>query len=114
MFEIKHYLTDDRRDVFMNWRSQVKDTKVRIAIDRRINRLELGNFGDHKHCREGVWELRLDLGPGYRVYYARAGKTVVLLLCGGTKHSQETDISEACAYWKDWQRRNDREQEKKR
>ncbi len=84
----------------------MKDSKAKIAIDRRIYRAELGNFGDHKPCREGVWELRIDTGPGYRVYYARAGRTVVLLLCGGIKRSQDADISKACEYWKDWQRSN--------
>lgn len=106
MFEIRHYLTPDGRDVFDEWRSQVKDTKARIAIDRRLYRVELGNFGDHKPCRDGVWELRIDMGPGYRVYYARAGKTVVLLLFGGDKRSQTADITQACDYWQDWQRAN--------
>nr|WP_245590261.1 type II toxin-antitoxin system RelE/ParE family toxin [Desulfobulbus elongatus] len=64
MFEIKHYITDDGRDVFEDWRDKVKDSKAKIAIDRRIYRAELGNFGDHKPCREGVWELRIDVGPG--------------------------------------------------
>lgn len=65
-----------------------------------------GNFGDCKPCREGVWELREDFGPGYRVYCARSGKTVVLLLCGGDKRKQDADISRAVEYWKDYQRRN--------
>ncbi|MDR2014424.1 MAG: type II toxin-antitoxin system RelE/ParE family toxin [Azoarcus sp.] len=111
MFEIKHYLTSDGHDVFMDWRNQVKDNTVRIAIDRRINRVELGNFGDHKFCQDGVWELRLDLGSGYRIYYAQAEKSVILLLCGGTKRSQKADILKACAYWKDWQQRSNMEQE---
>jgi len=76
MFEIRHYITDDGRDVFADWRDKVKDSKAKIAIDRRIYRAEPGNFGDHKPCREGVWELRIDVGPGYRVYYAQAGQTV--------------------------------------
>lgn len=106
MFEIRHYITDDGRDVFADWRNSVKDTKAKIAVDRRIYRVELGNLGDHKACREGVWELRIDVGQGYRVYYAQAGQTLVLLLCGGTKRSQDADISRACDYWKDWQRSN--------
>lgn len=106
MLEIRHYVTEDGRDVFADWRDQVRDSHVKIAIDRRIYRVELGNFGDHKHCRDGVWELRLDMGPGYRVYYALAGRSVVLLLCGGIKRSQEADIPTACEYWKDWQRSN--------
>lgn len=78
---------------------------ARIAVDRRVNRVELGNFGDHEFCRDGVWELRIDVGPGYRVYYALAGKTVVLLLCGGDKRKQNADIDRAYEYWQDWQRR---------
>lgn len=113
MFEIRHYITDDGRDVFADWRDKVKDSKAKIAIDRRIYRAEPGNFGDHKPCREGMWELRIDVGPGYRVYYAQAGQTVVLLLCGGIKRSQDADISKACEYWKDWQRSN-MKQEKER
>ncbi len=106
MYEIKHYITREDRDVFADWRDTLKDNKAKIAIDRRIFRAELGNFGDHKPCREGVWELRIDVGPGYRVYYAQAGQTLILLLCGGTKRSQDADISEACEFWKDWQRNN--------
>ena len=57
-------------------------------------------------CREGVWELRIDQGPGYRVYCAMAGAVVVLLLCGGDKGTQDADIERAIGYWKDWQRRS--------
>ena len=81
MFEIKHYVADDGLDVFADWRDKVKDSKARIAIDRRIYRVELGNFGDSKPCREGVWELRINAGPGYRIYYAqgRSGCDLVAL-----------------------------------
>lgn len=112
MFEIKHYITHDGLDVFADWHEKVKDNKTRIAIDRRIYRVELGNFGDHKPCREGVWELRIDVGPGYRVYYSQVGNTLVLLLCGGTKRSQNADIAKACEYWKDWQRSNAQREKK--
>jgi putative addiction module killer protein len=106
MYEIRHYLTPNEKDVFMAWRRQLRDGKAKIAIDRRINRIELGNFGDHRFCRDGVWELRIDVGPGYRVYYAIAGTQVVLLLCGGDKRTQDADINRACEYWLDWQGRN--------
>ena len=72
---------------------------------RRVNRMAEGNFGDHKFCRDGVWELRIDQGAGYRVYYAIASSIVVLLLCGGDKGSQDADVERAVDYWKDWQRR---------
>ncbi|MDO8263321.1 MAG: type II toxin-antitoxin system RelE/ParE family toxin [Gallionella sp.] len=105
MYEIRHYLTDDQKDVYLEWLKKQRDTRARIAIDRRVNRVELGNFGDHKFCRDGVWELRIDVGAGYRVYYAVAGQEIVLLLCGGDKRLQDTDIARACEYWQDWQRR---------
>jgi putative addiction module killer protein len=89
----------------MEWRRQLRDTKAKIAVDRRVSRMELGNFGDHKFCRDGVWELRIDVGQGYRVYYAIAGTRLVLLLCGGDKRTQDADVDRACAYWLDWQRR---------
>ena len=105
MFENRHYLTPDGKDVVSDWLRSLRDAKARIAIDRRINRLELENFGDHKFCRDGVWELRIDIGPGYRVYYAMAEREVVLLLCGGDKRTQSADIDRACINWADWQRR---------
>jgi putative addiction module killer protein len=103
VYEIRHYLTSDERDPFFEWRCKLRDTKAKIAIDRRINRVELGNFGDHKFCRDGVWELRIDVGPGYRVYYAIAGRQIILLLCGGDKRTQDSDITRACEYWQYWQ-----------
>lgn len=106
MYEIRHYLTPEGNDVYLEWQRKLRDTRARIAIDRRINRIELGNFGDHKFLADGVWELRIDIGPGYRVYYALAGSTVVLLLCAGDKGSQQKDIARACSYWHDWQRRD--------
>ncbi|PTR10559.1 putative addiction module killer protein [Nitrosospira sp. Nsp5] len=105
MYEIRHYLTDDSKDIYLDWLRKLRDVTARIAVDRRVNRIELGNFGDHKFCRDGVWELRIDVGAGYRVYYAIADKEIVLLLCGGDKRTQDTDIDRACEYWQDWQRR---------
>lgn len=108
VYEIRHYLTEDGKDVFMDWRRQLREMQAKIAIDRRITRVELGNFGDHKFCREGVWELRIDVGPGYRVYYAVAGSQVILLLLGGDKSTQSADINRACNFWKNWQRRSEK------
>jgi putative addiction module killer protein len=106
MYEIRHYLTVDDRDVYLDWLRKQRDTTAKLAIVRRINRVELGNFGDHMFCCDGVWEFRIDVGAGYRVYYAIAGKEIVLLLCGGDKRTQESDIAQAGAYWQDWQRRS--------
>ena len=106
MIEIKHYIDSTGRDFFEDWRNQIRDVQARIAIDRRLMRLELGNFGDHKPLRDGIWELRIDTGPGYRVYYTKIANTIVLLLCGGDKRKQSADISRACEYWRDWQVNN--------
>ena len=103
--QILHYLTAEGRDLFQDWLDRLRDMRARVAIQRRIDRLVLGNFGDHRFCRDGVWELRIDVGAGYRVYYTQAGGTMVLLLCGGDKRPQDADIARAVACWQDYQRR---------
>jgi putative addiction module killer protein len=105
MYEIFHYQTADGRDPFQEWLNKLRDRQAKARIAVRINRMAAGNFGDHKPVGGGVWELRIDAGPGYRVYYALAGAQVVLLLVGGDKSSQQTDIERATAYWADQQRR---------
>lgn len=72
----------------------------------RLRRIEAGNFGDCNPAGDGVAELRVDVGAGYRVYYARHGRDIVLLLCGGDKRSQSTDIQIAKRYWAEFKRRN--------
>ncbi|WP_107316597.1 type II toxin-antitoxin system RelE/ParE family toxin [Achromobacter xylosoxidans] len=110
IYQIQHYLTaGDHRDVYLDWLRRLLDSQVKVAVVRRVARMELGNFGDYKFCRDGVWELRIDVGPGYRVYYAPSGHRVVLLLCGGDKRTQASDIAKAVGYWQDWQRRADDE-----
>jgi putative addiction module killer protein len=109
VYEIRHYLTEDGKDLFLEWIKQVRDPIAKMQIIKRINRVEQGNFGDHKFCRDGVWELRVDIGAGYRVYYAQAGSYMVLLLCGGDKSTQSADIDRAVKNWQDWQRRTDDE-----
>ena len=103
--EIRHYITATGWDPYQQWLDGLKDLKGRVILQRRIDRVANENFGDHRFCGDGVWELRIDYGPGYRVYYARAAETVVLLLCGGSKRSQSADIKEAARYWADYHRR---------
>jgi len=103
--EIEHYVTAAGVDPFQKWLDGLKDIQGRIAIQRRIDRVLRDNFGDHKFCQDGVWELRIGFGPGYRIYYAQAEKAVVLLLFGGSKRSQTADITTAVRYWEDYQRR---------
>ena len=105
LVEIRHYLTVSGKDLYQQWLDELKDLKARVVIQRRIDRVVNGNFGDHRFCEEGVWELKIDFGPGYRVYYAQAGATTVLLLCGGSKRTQSADIKEAVRYWGNYQRR---------
>lgn len=103
--EIRHYLTASGRDPYQEWLDKLKDLTGRIAIQRRVDRVAEGNFGDYKPLQEGVSELRIDLGPGYRVYYALESATIVLLLCSGIKRTQDADIKRATRYWRDYQRR---------
>jgi len=111
MLEIQPYYTESGKVPFAQWQNALRDHKAKAAVARRLYRLAQGIFGDHKYCRDGVWELRIDLGPGYRVYYALAEKTLVLLLCAGDKRTQQTDITRACNYWHDWKTRHATESE---
>ena len=105
MFEIRHYLAANGRDIFTDWLKAVRDPIAKIQIIKRINRAESGNLGDHKFCRDGVWEMRIDTGSGYRVYYAQSGQQIILLLCGGDKRTQDADIERAVRNWQDWNAR---------
>ncbi len=72
-YPIEHYLTaDGQKNLYIGWLQRLRDTQAKVAIIRRVARVEHGNFGDHKLCRDGVWEPRIDVGPGYRVYYGLA------------------------------------------
>ena len=105
MHEIRHYLTASGKNPFDGWLDALKDAKAEARIAARVARLAAGNFGDCKPLRGGVWELRIDFGPGYRVYYAISGPTQILLLCGGDKRRQSADVIRAAEYWNDYQRR---------
>ena len=105
MIEIRHYLSHTGKDVFDDWLTQLADARAQAKIASRINRLAVGNFGDCKPLRQGWSELRIDWGPGYRVYYAMIGRECVLLLCGGDKRKQSSDIERALEYLKDYKER---------
>lgn len=106
VFEIRHYQTPDGRDVFEHWLDALRDRRAVARIVARVNRLAAGNFGDCKTVGDGVSELRVDCGPGYRVYFARVGSTVVLLLGGGDKSTQRADIERAVDNLRDFRRRS--------
>ncbi len=98
------YADGNGKEPVTDWLETFKDKRMRTRILRRINRIEQGIFGDHRHIMggEGVWEIRLDFGPGYRLYYAEDGVTVVLLICAGEKKSQNRDIKKAISCWRDY------------
>jgi putative addiction module killer protein len=110
MFEkrLLEYQTSNSRFPFTEWICSKKvGLQVRAAVDARLNRLLLGLAGDCRSVGEGVFELRIHFGAGYRVYFGYYGADVILLLCGGDKQSQKKDIFAAKKYWLDYQRRNE-------
>ena len=105
VIEVRHYLSRAGKDVFDDWLSRLADTRAQEKIAARINRLAAGNFGDSKLLGQGLCELRIDWGPGYRVYYAMVDKVCVLLLCGGDKRRQSSDVNRAIEFLKDYKER---------
>jgi putative addiction module killer protein len=91
-----------RATPFLDWLAALQDARAVGIVRARLNRIRLGNFGDCKSVGGGVEELRIDFGPGNRVYYGREGSSVVILLCGGSKGTQTRDISKAQGYWKEY------------
>ncbi|MFY9223921.1 MAG: type II toxin-antitoxin system RelE/ParE family toxin [Blastocatellia bacterium] len=96
---IKIYKTAKGQSPFKEWIKSLTDGATVDVINSRITRIRGGLFGDCKAVGEGVYELRIDYGPGYRVYFGQEGTELVLLLCGGNKSSQKQDIKDAKAYW---------------
>jgi len=84
-----------RTSVYKKWIKDLRDSRARYRILTRIKRLEEGNPGDVKPAGEGISEMRIDYGPGYRVYYKDTGEEIIILLCGGDKRTQQADIAEA-------------------
>lgn len=102
---IEHYVTAEGTDVFSDWFSGLRDKTTKVVIEGRLMRIENGNLGQVRALRKGVWEIKVDVEPGYRVFCAQSGQTVILLLCGGDKGSQDTDIARAVEHWEDYQQR---------
>jgi putative addiction module killer protein len=105
VIEIRRYVTRAGRSLFSEWLAALVDRHAKARIADRLDRLEEGNFGDCKSLSGGLYELRIDWGPGYRIYYAMIGRTCVLLLCGGDKRRQPSDIQRAREYLKDYRER---------
>ena len=103
MYEINNYLTETEQDPYAKWLFKLPDRQAKARVIVRVDRMSTGNFGDVKPLGNGVWEARIDWGPGYRVYYAIAGKKIILLLLGGDKRKQNADVFTAKEFWADWQ-----------
>ena len=105
--EIIIYVTVDGISPFSEWRDSLRDRRAKAKIRARIDRVEEGNLGDYKSVGEGVFELRIDYGSGYRIYFGQEGSTIIILLCGGDKSTQTQDIRKAQKYWEDYRSRDD-------
>jgi putative addiction module killer protein len=100
-FKVREYLTVDGVSPFRTWLDQL-DLSVKARIQARVLRFEAGNLGDCKALGGGVWEARLSFGPGHRIYFGRAGTTIILLLLGGDKGTQARDIQLARRHWNEY------------
>lgn len=109
-FDIDYYSTASGDKPFKKWLEDLRDINGRAKIRIRVDRARLGNLGDHKYLEQGVWELRIDYGPGYRVYFGKDGNRLILLLIGGDKSTQRRDIETAAAYLQDHETRKSHEQ----
>jgi len=96
------YADGNGTEPFTQWLEGLRDTQGRRRILSRLRRVEQGNYGDCKSLQDGVYELRFAFGPGYRVYFGEDGDTVVVLLSGGDKSTQDKDIEQAKMYWKEY------------
>jgi putative addiction module killer protein len=103
--KVQLYVAPNGTVPVLSWLESLCDIKARAHIKVRITRLELGDFGDCRSLGGGVSELKIHCGPGYRLYFVCTGPSVVLLLCGGSKNRQESDIAKARRYWRDYQKR---------
>lgn len=102
--EIGIYETLDGKCPFIEWLNSLKDINAKAKILKRIERIKLGNLGDYKSVGKGICELRIDHGAGYRIYFGQVGNTIVIILCGGDKNTQDKDIIAAQEYGEDYSR----------
>lgn len=100
--ELEFYRTQNGRVPFIEWFESLRDARVQGRIEARLMSLESGNLGDYKSVGGGVYELRIHVGKGFRIYFGVVDNTIILLLCGGDKSSQQRDIERAKAYWRDF------------
>jgi len=109
--EVRYYVLRDTQCPYLKWFEKLRDQRAQRRIDARLARVRTGLFGDTKGVGDGVHELRIDYGPGYRLYFGRDGDQVIILLCGGDKSTQDKDIANAKEYWADYKARKSEEQQ---
>lgn len=105
MFDITVYEQPKGQRPFDKWFDSLRDKRAQSRIFIKLRQVQAGSLGDCKSVGEGILELRIDVGAGYRVYCGRFGAELVVLLCGGDKSTQSNDIERAKAFWADWKRR---------
>ncbi len=111
--KIELYVTTEGSCPFEDWLTRLKNAKARAKIRVRLDRVSSGNLGDYKSLGSGIFELRIDYGPGYRVYFGQQGEVMVILLCCGDKSSQTSDIRNAEKFWADYKSRQGESDESK-
>jgi putative addiction module killer protein len=102
--QLRIYHLPDGSCPYLTWFQGLKDKQAKQKIQARLARLRLGNCGHTRSLGEGVHEMKIDFGPGYRIYFGQYGNQLVILLCGGDKHSQNKDIKSAKEYWKNYKK----------
>lgn len=106
-YDLQIYETSQGKRPFETWIEKLKDHRAAAVIKLRLRRIKLGNLGDSKSVGAGVYELRIDFGPGYRVYYGKIDQKIILLLSAGSKSTQDKDIKIAKEYLNEFQKRNE-------
>ena len=101
------FRTKNGSQPFTEWIEELRDQRAKQKIMARLARVRSGNFGNVNTVGEGVHELKIDFGPGYRVYFGQHGTEIVILLCGGDKKTQDTDIKKAKVYWDEFKKEKD-------
>lgn len=99
MYTVHHVLSANGVDLYQSWLDTIRDTRSKARITTRVDRAEQGHFGVTNSVGDGVFEMKLDFGPGYRIYYAIHGQKVIFLLGGGSKDRQQVDIDQAKTLW---------------
>lgn len=103
-YAVQIYACENGKEPFNDWLKSLKFLDLQSLVLQRLQRIRLGNFGDCKPIKDGLWEFRIHFAAGYRIYYTQTGKRIVLLLCAGDKNTQHKDIRLATQYLSDYRR----------